>query len=454
MNRVAIGLLMTLGVASAQAPFTIVRPQEGAIVREVVQVRFPRNSVPPGGFIGVSIDGKFHEAVSTGSLGQDESRDHYIYYWDTKKLNVPDGEHMIELTLYASEGAQRILGRSSVKVVVENAIQPPAEGIQLRYRWSPLGRTVRYNINYTVKESTEIKYTGLTPEETLLADLRGKGDLYILDQRENLTLISWILIPPLIEGYSGQYSALTAENFAPVYQEVDAFGRLQYQMVRLEGSQRYQFYYVWAGDLAVFPPRRLRPGDRWAGQITLGNPIRTGGTTEGIQTQIPATATLERFEWERGYKCAKVVYEFSGEVPGRLDLGATQLNKPKVKFRREVYFAYDIGQIVRQRTSVEIEVTERQSITGGGSGGTFGGPPAGGRGGMFGGGGIDDDEGAFRGPRGGMRGPRGGMMGGQPGLGVGAPPGGQFGAPQTGQSLQTTVNRLTLDMDMVLDRIL
>lgn len=444
MNRVAIGLLMILGVASAQAPFTIVRPQDGAIVREVVQVRFPIASVPPGGFIGVSIDGKFKEAVSTGSLGQDQSRGHYIYYWDTKKLNVPDGQHTIELTLYASEGAQRILGRSSVRVVVENTIQPPAGGIQLQYRWSPRGKVVRYNLTYIVKESTELKDTGLTPQENLLEEARVKGDLNILESRGDLSLISWLIVPPAILGSSGQYRVLTGENFAPVYQEVDRFGRLQYQVAN--PGFVGQLFYLWTGDLAIFPPRALKPGDRWMGTITLGNPIRTGGVSENVQTQIPASAQLERFEWERGYKCAKVVYEFSGNVPEQLILGGMQLSKPKIKFRREVYFAYDIGQIVRQRTSVEIEVTERSSA-GGGFGGTFGGPPTGGRGGMFGGGGMED-EGAFRGPRGG--GPRGGAMGGGLGLGMGGQPGGA----QTGQPTQTTINRLTVDIDMVLERIL
>lgn len=448
MNRVAIGLLMILGVASAQAPFTIVRPQEGAIVREVVQVRFPIASVSPGNFIGVAIDGKFKEAVSTGSLGRDQSRGHYIYYWDTKKLNVPDGEHTIELTLYASEGAQRILGRSSVRVVVENTIQPPAGGILLQYRWNPRGRAVRYNLVYTVKESTELKDTGLTPQENLLNEARVKGDLNILDQRGNLSLISWIIVPPAILGSSGQYQVLAGENFAPVYQEVDRFGRLQYQAT--SPGYTSQLFYVWTGDLAIFPPRALKPGDRWLGTITLGNPIRTGGASEQVQAQVPASARLERFEWERGYKCAKVVYEFSGEVPGQIDFGGIQLSKPKIKFRREVYFAYDIGQIVRQNTSIEIEVTERQSL-GGGFGGTFGGPPTGGRGGMFGGGGMED-EGGLRGPRGG--GPRGGSMGGVPGLGMGGQPGGQFGGAQTGQPTQTTVNRLRVDIDMVLERIL
>ncbi|MFN3691136.1 MAG: hypothetical protein ACK4UU_09455, partial [Fimbriimonadales bacterium] len=158
MRRAAIGFLMLWSAAAlAQAPFTIVRPQDGARVREVVQFRFPIRSVPQGGFIGVSIDGKFIEAVAPAALDTDRERGHYIYKWDTKRLNVPDGEHTVELTLYANpeSGQSRVLGRSSVRVQVENEIKPPAEGIFLRYRWVP-GKVYRYDVKATAKEVNEL----------------------------------------------------------------------------------------------------------------------------------------------------------------------------------------------------------------------------------------------------------------------------------------------------------
>jgi len=177
MNRLAIGLWMIFGVAWAQAPFTIVRPLDGARVRETVQVRFPIVSVPQGGFIGVSLDGKFVEAVAPSALRSDSEKRHYIYAWDTKGRNVPDGTHTLELTLYSGTegGSPRVLARSSVRVIVENGIQPPAEGIRLQYRWLPIGKTVRYNVTYTAKESTEIQYSGLTPEETILDEYASKA---------------------------------------------------------------------------------------------------------------------------------------------------------------------------------------------------------------------------------------------------------------------------------------
>jgi len=449
MNRLIVGLWLIFGVAWAQAPFTIVRPLDGARVRETVQVRFPIRSVPQGGFIGVSIDGKFVEAVAPASLRSDRERGHYIYEWNTKARNVPDGQHTIELTLYSGTegGNPRVLARSSVRVIVENEIKPPAGGIRLQYRWLPPGKIVRYNMTYTVKESTEIQYSGLTPEENTLYELRFKGDLNVLDWRNNLGLISWIVFPPAVRGAPGQYEVLTGKNFAPVYQEVESTGRVRYQNARIgeQLQQEYDVLYYWVGDLAIIPPKPLKPGDRWTGTIVLGNPLRSGDISEVAEDQVPAAARLERFEWERGYKCAKIVYEFTGNLPGDVDVGGIRLEKAKIKFRRETYFAYDIGQIVRQRTTIEIETTQREQA--GASGGFMGGgaPPMGGRGGFAGG---DEDEGGMIGGRG-ARGPRGG------GLGLpGGAPGTPGGLGAGGQAPQRTINRLTINEDMVLDKIL
>ncbi|MCX7993681.1 MAG: hypothetical protein N2651_08435 [Fimbriimonadales bacterium] len=458
MKRVAIGLLMLCGAAAmAQAPFTIVRPQDGARVREVVQFRFPIRSVPQGGFIGVSINGKFIEAVAPAALDSDRERGHYIYKWDTKRLNIPDGEHTVELTLYSNPegGSSRILGRSSVRVQVENEIKAPADGIPLRYRWTP-GKAYRYDLKAIAKEVNEIQYSGLTPEETVLMDISFKGDLSVLDFSNNLGLISWTPVPPAIEIQGGQISTITSDRMAPVYQEVETTGRVRYQVSRIADSQQADIYYYWVEDLPLLPPRRYKPGDRWSATILLGNPLASGDINQ-IGERVPVAARLERFEWEQGYKCAKIIYEFTGNIPGKLDLGGLQLDKPKSTVRREVYFAYDLGQVIRVKTTLQLEGTIRQDQFSGGMGGPggFGAPPGfGGRGpGAFGG---ADDEGGMRGPRGG---PRGGGMVGAPGAGgLGAPgqrgggtTGGFGGGGQTGA--RNIINRFVVEIDMKLLRI-
>jgi len=449
MKRVAIGLLMLCSaVALAQAPFTIVRPQDGARVREVVQIRFPIRSVPQGGFIGVTINGKFVEAVAPAALETDRERGHYIYRWDTKKLNVPDGEHTIELTLYQSPegGSARILARSAVRVQVENEIKVPAEGIPLRYRWVP-GRTYRYQVKGTVKEINEVQYSGLAPEETLIYDVSFRGELNVMDFRNNLGLISWTPMPPAIAiTGSGQVETITSDRMIPVYQEVETTGRVLYQVSRGADAVQQDVFYVWTADLPLLPPRRYKPGDRWGATITLSNPLESGDPNE-IGLKIPVAAHLERFEWEQGYKCAKIVYEFTGNLPRSINLGGVELDKPKSTIRRVVYFAYDIGQVIRVTTTLQLEGIARQEQFGGGFGtpsapGAPAPPGFGGRGGVG-----ADDEGGMRGPRG-MRGPGIGGVGipGAPG-GGGAPRGGfRGGGVQTGA--RNIINRFVREVDM------
>lgn len=454
MKRAAIGLLMLCSAAAlAQAPFTIVRPQDGARVREVVQIRFPIRSVPQGGFIGVSINGKFVEAVAPAALDTDRERGHYIYRWDTKRLNVPDGEHTIQLTLYSNpEGGAgaRVLGRSSVSLQVENEIKVPAEGIFLRYRWTP-GKMYRYDVKAVAKEVNEVQYSGLSPEETLLSEVSLRGDLNVMDFRNSLGLISWTLIPPAIEIQGGQVSTITSDRMAPVYQEIETTGRVRYQVSRTPDAQQAEEFYFWVADLPLLPPRRYKPGDRWSATISNYDPLRSGDITE-VSNQIPVAARLERFEWERGYKCAKIVYEFTGNLPGEIELSGLRLERPKSTVRRVVYFAYDIGQVIRMTTTVQLEGAVRQDQFGGGMGGPsgFGGPPGFGRGPSgFGG---AEDEGGMRGGRG----PRGPAAGGL-GMGVGAGGGGQtrggFGGGGAQTGARNIINRFVFEIDMTLNRI-
>ncbi|GBC91911.1 hypothetical protein HRbin15_00371 [bacterium HR15] len=457
MKRVAIGWLILVGCAWAQAPFTILRPVEGARVREKVEVRVPLHSVPPEGFIGVSIDGKFVEAVAPAALRTDKEKGHLIYEWDTKARNIPDGKHTIELTLYSGGNDRRILARSAVNVVVENKIKIPADGIRLQYKWIP-GRNFHYRVQVAAKDQTELKDTGLSPEETLLMDVKFGVDLFTHDFTPPLALIAWMPVPPAVILEGGQYSVITGENMAPVYQEIETTGRVRYQESRLGQSQQYEYYYVTAGNLPELPPTKVKEGFRWSMTLVQYDPLETGeGGNPKVAARFPIPARIESFEWERGYKCAKIVCEFTGNIPGRFDMGEFRLEKPKVKVKRTIYFAYDIGQVVRMTTSIEFETTVREQI--GGSGGIGAppgrwGPPGGGRGGM----GAGDEEGGMPayGSRGG-RGGRGGMaVGGQP-PGYGAP-GEGMRQPGTGRGAatmpgQAVVSRLILTEEWVLAKI-
>src|SRR6476469_1077811 len=112
MKRLAFSLVMmgAAVLAMAQAPFTIVRPADGAKVREDVRVLIPKNSVPKTGYVGFFLDGKFMEAVIPNLSGR-----YYEYLLDTKGKKIEDGKHTLEAVLYVDYSDEpRIVDRSSV----------------------------------------------------------------------------------------------------------------------------------------------------------------------------------------------------------------------------------------------------------------------------------------------------------------------------------------------------
>lgn len=465
MKRLVISLLLLAycGVW-AQAPFTIVRPQNNARVREKVEVRVPLRSVPPGAFIGVTIDNQFVEAIAPSAMRTDREKDQLVYDWDTKALKVPDGKHKIELTLYSPGGetqAPRILERTSVNLEVANQIKVPAGGILLRYRWTP-NRAVSYRSSFQIKNVSEVKQSGLTPQEELLIDMQYGMLLSVLTPSTTQSLISWTPLTPMKILTGQQYNFYDEQSVGPVFQEIGSTGAVHYQSHALGREGGTTFYSV--GDLPILPARKVPVGFEWASQIVLYDALESGSKGDvAIAQRIPCRAKLESFEWEKGYKCAKIVYELSGTIPGRTQVAGMSLDRMKFKLHRVVYFAYDIGQVVRSSLNIELEQTIRQQGGGMMGGMGTGGPPGiGGRGG-FGMGGEDDDGGMMRGGRGGGfgRGGGGGFgapgvpgaqgfggsagAGGGPGAGVGAGGGmsggrgGGGGAPQGNLAFRTII---------------
>src|SRR5579862_3914402 len=145
-----------VGSALAQSSFTVVRPADGSKVREKVRVMIPKNSIDPGSYIGVFLNGKFVEAVVPPVEGN-----YRVYTLDTKlptgtfPAGIPDGEMKLELVKYEGGDAPRIVDRSSVTVTVANHmnISIPAGGVHLRYGFSS-GQNLVYDVHELVTSYT------------------------------------------------------------------------------------------------------------------------------------------------------------------------------------------------------------------------------------------------------------------------------------------------------------
>jgi len=152
-----ISSVMLAGISTvvmAQAPFTIVRPADGSRVREKVRILIPKDSVPPGGYVGVFLDGKLIEATVPPVEGK-----YRVYTLDTKGRGISDtnGKPIkLELFLYTDyEDKARIVDRSSVEVEVGNTANIPVgnDGIKLRYNFKQ-GSEMIYKLSQSVQISS------------------------------------------------------------------------------------------------------------------------------------------------------------------------------------------------------------------------------------------------------------------------------------------------------------
>lgn len=444
-----IGLVVSLSLAcmaAAQAPFTIVRPVDGARVRETVRVQIPRNSVPEGGFVGIFLNGKFIEATTLPVVGQ-----FLEYRLDTKARRIPDGTHKLEVVLYSEAGDRpRIVDRSSVEILVQNSasIPVPDEGFLLRYRF----RTGQEQIfRLTQRVSTSVisaaqARAGGRPAEMPLEEESFRM-LYAIDNvyPNGDALLRFQALPEPGKDYAFLTTTQNPEGrrfmdfeMHPLYMRITNTGMEVWgavpRYVPLEGTpgelSRTDLFAVFP--LPTLPARRVRPGDAWQtrfllGEIDLDNLLEIDSLTE----RIPARGELLGVEWESGFPCAKIRHSITegtrpprrlagltgqgAAAPGAQPAGGANdrtqgMGGERVQLEETVWFALDTGRVVRVERDLtidtRIETQAPQGFGGTGGGGMFGAP------GMPGGGGLPGAPSGFAPP--GMPGGRGP---GAPGIG-------------------------------------
>jgi len=490
MKRLALTLAMacTAYAAIAQAPFTISRPADGARVRETVKLLIPKNSVPPNGYIGIFIGGKFVEATVPPL---DPTKKYYEYDLDTKGKGIPDGKLTLEAVLYVDyNSSARIVDRTSVEVTVQNtaASRIPEDGLLLRYKWTPgtqtvYDETVRQIID--VGDEKKVKL-GARPDEQSTVDERIRM-LYATDNAysDGSGLVRMQALP---EKKKDSAFIKTVQDPAgrrfqdyemhPIYMRLsgtglEIWGSIPFALP-IEGSAGQEARLdLFADDpLPTLPAKRIKIGSSWPARFQMGlDNLDNMYTRNSEVVHIPARGEFVGVEWEMGHPCAKIVNTIAVgtkipetgpglDGPAGQDPAAKPLGGRSIELKETIWFALDrrqIVKIVRTRTMDE-QVTTPQ---GGGNnpGGPppgMGGPPGSGpgpsqgvpRGGGAGAGGGDDilpppPAAELQKGKGGGMGipPMGGGPGGQgrPGFGGRPGSGGGFGAPASTQFVRVTV---------------
>ena len=478
MKRVLSAVLAAsfAGAAFAQS-FTIVRPSEGATVRETVSVLIPKGSIPNGGYIGVLVNGKFLEAAMPDLVGEN-----YVYKLDTKARKLPDGDTDLEVVLYMDGGDRAdIINRSSVRVKLDNysSIKVPEGGYELRYIFNK-GTELHY-LNTSTQSAGTVSQSqaalGSRASELPVAEekfsmLYSFDNVYAGDTGPE-ALLRMQALPDKGKNYIFVTAAGESEpkkfydyEMHPLYMRITNTGREVWGAAPpyfpLEGtageSSHLDLFAILP--LPVLPSKKLFPGDTWQAQHLFGElDLDKLEETYKLTTGLASRGTFIGVEWENGIPCAKfniAVDAGPREITSAVNLNNQPGEATKVSLNGTVWFALDRGIIVKS----EIDMLQESLITvgtqqaagagngtGGAGVGSTGGPQVGGTTGGGGAtGGINfyqpsnfvyapfvDASGYlhfFQNRRGGQQGGGPGGVGGAPG-GVGGAPGGVGGA--TGQ---------------------
>lgn len=456
-----IGLLAFAAIAGAQAPFTILRPVNGAKVREQVKVEIPLKSIPYGGFIGIYFDGKFVEAVAPRYANETPPRgtvtsNVFRYLFDTKARKIADGPHTFELVLFGGEGGRK-LDSSQVQIIVaNNDVSVPRQGVKLRYRFVP-GVPLQYRLlvkQYLISVTKEQEDRGATPNEQLLSDDTLTVELMPWrDYGNGTAIIRSRMLPPAFMNISGQKTWISDNRLGTVDQIITNLGHITQTMMP-------SYYGVWNPDspigggetasdlvipllpLPILPQQSVLQGDKWLAKMRFPKNARLSNdrslSADQMWQYIPSRGELIGFEWAKGYHAARLQYSFKQDQPNAvLPIGEYYLKQVKMGFDQTSVFAFDAGKLLSSVVTLEYEGVNSDPTADQQLGGGFGQP----------GGGPPDMRRPGPGPVDGSGGKRSGFAA-PPGGGFGAPGTGSGGSSQPGQNQKVRI-RYVLSMELV-----
>jgi hypothetical protein len=430
-----------VAAAFGQAPFTIVSPRNynpdtnAPLSRERVVLKFPKNSVPSGGYIGVFMGStrgdkveseKFIEATVPPIEGN-----YYVYTLDTKARQIADGMYTIRAVLYVdySDRPREISSTQvAIRVANQSSIKIPASGLSLRYGFKT-GQELKYRLDRREAVSTisskQNSLGGRAAELPLESDVLrmiyavdgvySNGDSLIRMQPLPLAGKDYLYIR--VSG-SDTPEKFYSYEMAPVYMRMsntgqEVFGAIpeavassQFVPITAGGGSRVDLYANFP--LPSLPSKPVKPGDSWQTRFLMGTfNLDDRLSIDHVTEKIPARGEFVDVEYEQGHPCAKLhqtITEGSKTPEGmKLSQQGREFNDDKLSIDQTVWFALDTRKVIKVVEEITIDTKEEaQSMGfGGGSGSGGAGAP-------------------------GMSGPSGSGGGGKPSFGSGG------GAPRTG----------------------
>ncbi|HWD42011.1 MAG TPA: hypothetical protein VG944_24445 [Fimbriimonas sp.] len=416
-SLVSLGALVLAAGAMGQANFNIVRPADGAHVREKIHVLFPKGSIPPGGYIGVFFKGQLIDALVPPTHGKYQE-----YVLDTKARGIPDSApdkpDRLEVKLYVDyDEHPRIVKTSSVDLYIGNEanIQIPPQGVLLRYKFTP-GTQMIYDLDQkvaidTISESDNAKQG--KPAELPL-DAEKIRLLYAVDNAygNGNGLIRMQALPEPGKKYatlttiqSGQPQVFFDYMMSSIYMELSPTGHEIFGSVPLyyplegtagEGSQTDLFADY---PLPTLPETPVKPGTPWRSRFQEAKlDLNNLYNQDSLVQHFPARGEFVNVEWERGHPCARIrntieTSTLSDEDKKLLKKGSS-FGGDKIQVSEDIWFAMDIHKVLKIDRHLTIE-TKTQAASTGGMGMGMGAPGMGGMPGAPGGKRLPGGAGGF-----------------------------------------------------------
>lgn len=411
-------MVATGGVASAQVPFQVASPANGASVRETVRMAIPRSSLGDAQYLTLTIDGVFRAGIDIPSYKADkpirtavvEGGERYVnLLWNTKDISkdpkvpenlrtVQDGAHTIEIAAY-NAGGQRV-GVQNLTLNVNNKGQlpSPASGILLSYSLR-VGSRDRY------RQKTEVEYIadpqtnpgaqnggggrnfggGIGGPPGGFGGFGGRGGGRFGGQGGGPNDGGFVPRPqptgPVIlpvQNVTANYERTVEDrNGGSSYLVRDkvlngviiggngGLDRLEnvydfksrYRSVRSRGLvENYAPASAKApGAYVALPIIDLSGVRRRVGdQWTVKAPVLLEWATLNAPPMVETQNRLESLEWQNGNRTARIVQTYNGKADVPIFGGAGTMRGADVKMTRTIWFAYTSNRVIRTETQTEV----------------------------------------------------------------------------------------------------
>lgn len=347
---IAAMLCLCASAASAQ---TLIKPVDGATVRETVRIAVA--DVAPGGYISVYVDKRFVGATA-GDANTSGKAAPVVFPWDSKApfdditnggtagMIAKDGTHDLTVDIHGSNGDVTSTLRSTFILANKLPRTSVNDKTKLTYKFRTGGIAV-YRVN------VDSKMGGSSGDEGGTSPIGATYKMIqtVEDARSDGTaLLSYQVAAGASCRVLGQIKMLNdGKASSSVYKEIDPFG----QVIRRDG--------ILQDNVLAKKGRRSLP------TVLLQlprKPVKVGETWSGVEKQefgiqgigdvvyLSSKCTLEDLEWENGQKCAKIKGAFSGA--GRLVANDKNPATTRVDGDGIFYFALNTGKLIKSRVTL------------------------------------------------------------------------------------------------------